>query len=102
MHTYDYQCFALVWAFLYSIAVSRFAKRATNADKNFPHPEQNKCMCSHHRLLHVDVEDMRNLQTARPAEPPDGVRSPASDDTRTAITGIMLSLAADEQCEAEV
>jgi hypothetical protein len=43
--------------------------------------EQHKCRQIHHRLLHVDVEDQRSLQTARPAkpaEPPDRLRrSPA-------------------------
>jgi hypothetical protein len=31
--------------------------------------EQNKCRQTHHRLLHVDAEDERSLQTARPAKP---------------------------------
>jgi hypothetical protein len=43
--------------------------------------EQHKCRQTHHRLLHVDAEGERSLQTARlakPAEPPDRLRrSPA-------------------------
>jgi hypothetical protein len=31
--------------------------------------EQHKCRQTHHRLLHVDTEDERSLQTARPAKP---------------------------------
>ncbi len=43
--------------------------------------EQHKCRQTHHRLLQVDAEGERSLQTARlakPAEPPDRLRrSPA-------------------------
>ncbi len=31
--------------------------------------EQHKCRQTNHRLLHVDAEDEKSLQTARPAEP---------------------------------
>jgi hypothetical protein len=32
--------------------------------------KQNKCRRSHYQLLHMDAEDMRSLQTARPEETP--------------------------------
>jgi hypothetical protein len=67
--------------------------------------EQNKCRRRHHWLLHVDEEDWRNLQEAKPAkpaEPPSGpTESLACNDSWTAVAGAMLAQMVGERGEAE-
>jgi hypothetical protein len=65
--------------------------------------EQNKCRHFNHQLLHVEVEDWRNLQAAKwakPAEPPNGRK--ACDDTQTVMAGAMLDQTVDERGEVHL
>jgi hypothetical protein len=64
-----------------------------------------KCRHSHNMLIHVDAEDQRDLRMAKatkPAEPPDGPRrSPAYDNTRLAVVGVVRAQVVDELDRAE-